>query len=134
MRLFVSLLALGAFRAFLTVHATPFSPYDTSDITARSMMSDAVGWESLPLERSPNDPDPDGDLSGRRLEKRIVYNPPVTYPTRDTTWIAGQHETVRWVVDQNQIPEDAKNYKGTLKLGYIPSDGSGGYNLSKCEI
>lgn len=30
------------------------------------------------------------------LDKRIVYNPPITYPTQGVTWSAGQAARVAW--------------------------------------
>jgi hypothetical protein len=87
------------------------------------MGNNLVSWESQPLERSPADPEQ------VELEKRIVYNPPVTHPTANTIWYAGRKETVTWTVDQDQIPANAKNYEAVIKLGYVPKSGAGGYNL-----
>lgn len=121
-------LAIAA-SSILSSQASPIrARNDGVDAIARSMMgpsSNAVSWESLPLERSPSDP----ELETRTLDKRIVYNPPVTVPKTGTVWTAGDKHTVRWTVDQASIPAEAKNYKGIVKLGYIPADGSGGYNL-----
>ncbi|PWN37905.1 uncharacterized protein FA14DRAFT_105385, partial [Meira miltonrushii] len=63
------------------------------------------------------------------MEKRIVYNPPVTAPASKAVWYAGREETVRWTVDQSKIPASANDYKVEIKLGYLPKDGDGGYNL-----
>lgn len=61
------------------------------------------------------------------LSKRIVYNPHITSPTASTVWHAGKHYTITW--DTSDIPSEAVNYKGTIKLGYLPADGTGGENL-----
>lgn len=100
------------------------SPVAETEAVARSMLgtsNNLVSWESQPLERSPSDP--------QQLDKRIVYNPPVLSPSKHTVWHAGRTETVKWEVDQDEIPADAKNYKGTIKLGYLPKNGEGGLNL-----
>ncbi|TKY89575.1 hypothetical protein EX895_001360 [Sporisorium graminicola] len=62
-----------------------------------------------------------------QLEKRIVYNPHITSPTSDSVWTAGKTYTVTW--DVSDIPAEAEALKGTIKLGYLPADGSGGENL-----
>lgn len=61
------------------------------------------------------------------LSKRIVYNPNITSPSSSTVWVAGQTVTVTW--DTSDLPPEATNYKGLIKLGYLPADGSGGENL-----
>lgn len=96
---------------------------------ARSMMgttNNIVSWESMQVERSPADPEV---LSEVELAKRIVYNPPVTNPVAKQVWHAGREETVKWTVDQEKIPATANNFKVTIKLGYLPKNGEGGYNL-----
>ncbi|PWY97161.1 hypothetical protein BCV70DRAFT_80720 [Testicularia cyperi] len=60
------------------------------------------------------------------LEKRIVYNPRITYPNGDTEWNFGNKYTVTW--DTSDMPPDAAGYKGQIKLGFVPQDGTGGYN------
>ena len=61
------------------------------------------------------------------LEKRIVYNPHITSPTASTVWSAGETYTVTW--DTTDLPDEASDYKGMIKLGYTPADGAGGLNL-----
>lgn len=61
------------------------------------------------------------------LEKRIVYNPHITRPRAETVWTAGKTHTVKW--DTSDMPPEAEGYKGVIKLGYLPADGSGGENL-----
>lgn len=51
------------------------------------------------------------------LEKRIVVNPKIVYPTAGTTWAVGDHVNVTW--DVSHLPPQAKNMTGTLRLGYI---------------
>lgn len=76
-----------------------------------------TNWDSVMLGRD----------SMQELEKRLVYNPHITSPTADTVWTAGQTYTVSW--DASDLPTEAENYKGQIKLGYLPADGSGGENL-----
>ncbi|CDR88732.1 uncharacterized protein SPSC_05564 [Sporisorium scitamineum] len=76
-----------------------------------------TNWDSMMLGR---------DAPGH-LEKRIVYNPQITSPTSETVWTAGKTYTVTWKV--SDIPAEAEGHKGTIKLGYLPADGSGGENL-----
>lgn len=61
------------------------------------------------------------------LEKRIVYNPHITSPTSNTVWTAGKTVQVTW--DASDLPQEAENYTGNIKLGFLPANGEGGYNL-----
>lgn len=77
---------------------------------------ESTNWDTLMLGRdSPS------------LDKRIVYNPHITSPTSSTVWHAGKTYTVTW--DTSDLPTEAQGYKGMIKLGYLPADGSGGENL-----
>jgi hypothetical protein len=135
MHFFFSLLSIAIIAAasVSTINASPIQIRDDGvDVIARSMMgpnSNVVSWNTLPLERSPSDPEL--SASAAELEKRIVYNPPVTTPSKGTVWKAGSKETIRWKVDEKTIPKGAQKHKGTLMLGYLPKDGAGGENLSK---
>lgn len=131
MRTFTPLIALLS-AACLLARASPVDTAQTGaddvQAVARSMMgtsNNLVSWDSQPLERSPADPEQEAS----ELEKRIVYNPPVTHPTTGTVWHAGRKETVTWDVIDDQIPAQAKNFKATIKLGYMPKNGNGGLNL-----
>ncbi|KIS67867.1 uncharacterized protein UMAG_03923 [Mycosarcoma maydis] len=85
----------------------------------------------LMLKRQYENTNWDNVMLGRdtmeELEKRIVYNPHITSPTAATVWTAGQTYTVTW--DASDLPTEAENYTGQIKLGYVPADGSGGLNL-----
>lgn len=61
-------------------------------IAAREM--DNWAWADTPLERSPSDPEMDADAA--ELARRLVYNPPITYPTKGTVWKAGENRKVTW--------------------------------------
>ncbi|KAI0278295.1 hypothetical protein BGY98DRAFT_933881 [Russula aff. rugulosa BPL654] len=61
------------------------------------------------------------------LLERDVWAPKVTNPNAATVWTTGSKETVIW--DTSNRPENVTNPVGTLLLGYINSDGSGGENL-----
>jgi hypothetical protein len=104
--------------AFASVHALPLRAYDdNANVVARSMLGsagNAVSWNSLPLERSPSDPDFLSDL-----EKRIVYNPHITYPAKSTVWTAGEQVQVMWDVDEDSLPESAKGPNASVMLGYL---------------
>ena len=124
---------LSLFVAFTacTAFASPIEQKQEEDAhaVARSMMgatNNIVSWESMQVERSPADPE---IISEVEMEKRIVYNPPVTTPASKQVWYAGREEVVKWQVDQDKIPAEANNFKVTIKLGYIPKNGEGGYNL-----
>ncbi|PWN43292.1 hypothetical protein IE81DRAFT_94370 [Ceraceosorus guamensis] len=104
----------------LAVIASPVPKVDESaDVMAIRAM-ESWAWQEPVMERSPSDPE---------LIKRIVYNPKITSPTAETVWNAGQTYKVTWSTDD--IPADAKEYKGMVKLGYEPADGEGGLNLKK---
>ncbi|SJX64173.1 uncharacterized protein SRS1_14828 [Sporisorium reilianum f. sp. reilianum] len=75
-----------------------------------------TNWDSMMLGRD-----------AVQLEKRIVYNPHITSPTSSTVWTAGKTYTVTW--DVSDMPAEAENHTGIIKLGYLPADGSGGENL-----
>lgn len=129
---FSNLSLLSLFAAVTLTQASPLRPQedDVAGAVARSMLgpnSNAVSWDSLPLERSPADP----ELAQDSLEKRVVYNPPITHPTAKTVWTAGQHVTVKWTVNQDDIPANAKDYVATVKLGYLVVGGDGNEHLSE---
>lgn len=60
-------------------------------------------------------------------EKRIVYNPTITQPSAQSVWHAGQIHHVKW--STADMPDQARNYTGIVKLGYLPANGDGGENL-----
>jgi len=126
-----TLLSLFVAFAACTAFASPVEhkQEDVAHAVARSMMgstNNIVSWESMQVERSPADPEV---ISEVEMEKRIVYNPPVTAPVSKQVWYAGREEVVKWKVDQDKIPAAANNFKVTIKLGYLPKNGEGGYNL-----
>lgn len=79
--------------------------------------------QPVALERSPADPDM------ADLEKRLVFNPTITSPKGGEAWTAGSSYSVTWNTDD--IPDEAKDDKSKLMLGYLPADGQGGENLSE---
>jgi len=50
----------------------------------------------------------------------IVVSPSITSPSLGDTWPVGSAQNVTW--DTTEIPQIAKNYTGTLMLGYYDSD------------
>ncbi|KIY68334.1 hypothetical protein CYLTODRAFT_395607 [Cylindrobasidium torrendii FP15055 ss-10] len=54
------------------------------------------------------------------VEERVVYSPPITFPTAGTVWVAGQEATVTW--DTSGIPSDLTNSLGMVVLGYVTDD------------
>jgi len=50
----------------------------------------------------------------------IVVNPQVTAPKAGDTWTTGSEQLVKW--DTSKIPTEAKNYTGTIVLGYYEGD------------
>ncbi|MCO5573473.1 hypothetical protein L7F22_027244 [Adiantum nelumboides] len=122
-----TLLSLFVAFAACTAFASPVEhkQEDVAHAVARSMMgstNNIVSWESMQVERSPADPEV---ISEVEMEKRIVYNPPVTAPVSKQVWYAGREEVVKWKVDQDKIPAAANNFKVTIKLGYLPKNGEG---------
>ncbi len=87
------------------------------------------------------------------IAERDVWVPPVTSPKPGTIWTVGKSETVTWYVeragssplrldivwrlhlicscdrDTSTRPPEVSNPIGTLLLGYLNADGSGGENL-----
>lgn len=61
------------------------------------------------------------------LSARTVWAPPITAPDAQTVWRVGAQETVRW--DTSDAPADPTSTSGTIYLGYMNYDGSGGENL-----
>ncbi|KAF8488659.1 hypothetical protein F5888DRAFT_1622238 [Russula emetica] len=61
------------------------------------------------------------------LSERDVWAPPVINPTTGTIWKIGSDQTVTW--DTSNPPSQVTNPIGTLLLGYLNADGSGGENL-----
>lgn len=95
------------------------------------------------------------------LFERDVWAPKVTNPNATTVWTIGSKETVIWYVertlhptppctygvgaspffliclydrDTSNRPENVTNPIGTLLLGYINPDGSGGENLDVGQL
>lgn len=117
--------------AFTSAQASPLGSHNDNqvDAIARSMLgstNNAVSWDSLPLERSPSDPDREVNL-----EKRIVYNPPITYPTKSTVWTAGQKVHVLWDVKQQDLPANGGDPNASIMLGYLLKGSN--YNEHLCE-
>ncbi|KAF4570054.1 hypothetical protein EYR40_009040 [Pleurotus pulmonarius] len=50
------------------------------------------------------------------LERRIVWDPEITLPNRQTLWTRNTTVTVSWKTDN--IPEGAHNQKGKVVLGW----------------
>lgn len=84
-------------------------------------------WAEPAEARSPADPDVIAEI-----QRRLVYNPRIVEPTAATVWGAGKTQTVAWSTED--IPDEARSYRGTIKLGYEPADGSGGLNLSEFAV
>jgi len=61
------------------------------------------------------------------LAERDVWAPKVTSPNAGTTWKIGSSQTVTW--DTSNPPSQVSNPVGSLLLGYLNPDGSGGENL-----
>ncbi|KAH9977576.1 hypothetical protein BJV74DRAFT_860283 [Russula compacta] len=61
------------------------------------------------------------------LSKRDVWAPRVITPNDDTVWKVGSTVTATW--DISSRPAEVTNPIGTLLLGHINADGSGGENL-----
>ncbi|CAD6888508.1 unnamed protein product [Tilletia controversa] len=73
--------------------------------------------------------DAEEEVEGELLGKRIVYNPTITYPRRDTVWKAGDQVHVNWRTAD--IPKAYRSHRGSIMLGYRPSNGEGGLNLHR---
>jgi hypothetical protein len=106
------------------VNASPLgTQYVAVEPIARSMLGQtALSWKSTPLERSPFDLD-----ASLTLQKRIVHNPPITYPTKGTVWTAGQSVYVDWTVGE----DTPKSADASVMLGYLPK---GDYNEHLSEL
>ncbi|KAN0118575.1 hypothetical protein V8E52_004998 [Russula decolorans] len=61
------------------------------------------------------------------VSERDVWAPRVTIPNSQTDWKVGSSQTVTW--DTSNPPSQVTNPVGTLLLGYLNPDGSGGENL-----
>jgi len=66
-------------------------------------------------------------LSPVHLSKRDVWSPPITTPNKSTVWCIGSEVTATW--DTSNAPAEITNPTGTLFLGHLNGDGSGGENL-----
>ncbi|EST04518.1 Ser-Thr-rich glycosyl-phosphatidyl-inositol-anchored membrane family [Kalmanozyma brasiliensis GHG001] len=99
------------------VSAPAFANFDVSSPASLMLRRqvESTNWDTMLGRDAPS------------LEKRIVYNPHITRPRAETVWTAGKTHTVKW--DTSDMPPEAENYKGVIKLGYLPADGSGGENL-----
>jgi len=62
-----------------------------------------------------------------RPSVRDVWAPPITYPTVGIVWKTGSTVTVTW--DKSSPPAEVTNPIGSLLLGFMNPDGSGGENL-----
>lgn len=51
------------------------------------------------------------------LQKRLVINPEITSPQKDTVWTVGSECTVKWSTDLLQEYPETQNYTGTILLG-----------------
>ncbi|KAJ1023121.1 hypothetical protein NDA16_003274 [Ustilago loliicola] len=111
-------LLLSASLLISSAFAAPASFGTSSD--AELMLKrqyESVNYDSLMLGRDAAEP----------LDKRIVYNPHITQPTSSSIWVAGKTYQVKW--DTSDQPAEAENYTGMIKLGFLPDNGEGGYNL-----
>ena len=94
------------------------------------------------------------------LAPREVWAPPITSPQSDTIWTIGSEATVTWYVEKARSsvwggsslltaspsdlfvgdrdtanpPSQVTNSQGTLLLGFLNSDGSGGENLMTGQL
>ncbi|KAH9992025.1 hypothetical protein BJV77DRAFT_1004014 [Russula vinacea] len=66
-------------------------------------------------------------LSNAQLSGRGVWAPPITNPQAGTVWNSGEDVTVTW--DTSTRPGQVSNPVGSVVLGFIQPDGSGGENL-----
>ena len=71
------------------------------------------------------------------LNRRDVWDPPVTYPTNGTIWTAGQTYTVTW--DTSTKPAQVTNYEGIIYLRQgdatlIESPLAQGFNLTQGSV
>lgn len=66
-------------------------------------------------------------LSPVHLSKRDVWAPPIITPNKSTVWCVGSKVTATW--DTSKPPAQITDPTGTLFLGHLNSDGSGGENL-----
>jgi len=66
-------------------------------------------------------------IAVQQISKRDVWVPPVTEPTSDTIWQIGTTATVTW--DASDPPQEITNPEGTLLLGFLLPNGTGGENL-----
>jgi hypothetical protein len=58
--------------------------------------------------------------SSEALVERIVYNPPIIYPTENTVWLAGGTHRVEWSL--SGMPAVLRTYSGVLKLGWTSDE------------
>ncbi|KAE8233861.1 hypothetical protein CF326_g1107 [Tilletia indica] len=72
------------------------------------------------------------EIDGALHEKRIVYNPKITYPNHNTVWQAGDEVHVNWRTAE--IPQTYESHQGSIMLGYRPSNGEGGLNLHRTLV
>ncbi|EPQ31417.1 uncharacterized protein PFL1_00752 [Pseudozyma flocculosa PF-1] len=80
-----------------------------------------VDWPNMLLDRSLD------ERESEDLVKRIVWNPKITAPAGGENWTAGSEQLVSWSTADK--PEELKDPKGRIMLGYEPADGAGGLNL-----
>jgi hypothetical protein len=66
-------------------------------------------------------------LSNIHLVGREVWAPPITSPQAGTVWSSGSNVTVTW--NTSSRPTQVSNPIGSVILGYILPDGTGGENL-----
>lgn len=60
-----------------------------------------------------------------RRSENIVFNPPITSPSKGATWKIGSTQTVVW--QTSGIPPQGQNNTGHILLGF--DDGTGSENL-----
>jgi hypothetical protein len=90
-------------------------------------------------------------VSVQQIARRDVWVPPIEEPTSQTTWYTGTQATVTWYVwtwgahkaswwrepdhlacicrDASDPPQQISNPKGTILLGFLLANGTGGENL-----
>jgi hypothetical protein len=66
-------------------------------------------------------------VSVQQIARRDVWVPPIEEPTSQTTWYTGTQATVTW--DASDPPQQISNPKGTILLGFLLANGTGGENL-----
>ncbi|KAF9492032.1 hypothetical protein BDN71DRAFT_1591924 [Pleurotus eryngii] len=105
LRLPTTLLVLLSVGGFLltSISGTPLNPHSHPQIHSHP--------RSNPFSKSSL-----GSVTLARRDSEIVYNPPVTYPTKGTTITAGRPFTVTW--NTKGVPDEKKSSAVNVVLGH----------------